>query len=109
MRCGISQTSWLIVRRSGGGQLPVDRVCPKFGSHLQRSLRVTCITARAMATKHLMLMQRSNFEVEEQGGTFGSHHQRRPHVTCSPASTRRSDHLGVLATLPISVAGTSQT
>ena len=44
LRRGINWASWLIVRSSDGGQLQMDRVCPKFGSHHHQRLRATCST-----------------------------------------------------------------
>src|SRR5690349_12059269 len=44
LRRGINWASWLIVRGSGSGQLQMDRVCPKFGSHHHQRLRAACST-----------------------------------------------------------------
>src|SRR3569623_102316 len=55
----------------------------QFSSHLQRSLCVTCSTARAMATKHMVSFRRCKLNMEEQCGIFGSQQQRGVRATLS--------------------------
>src|SRR3569832_79731 len=44
LRRGSNWASWLIIRGSDGGQLQMDRVCPKFGSHHHQRLHAACST-----------------------------------------------------------------